>query len=119
MQRSLAVAVLASSLVSAIAVPAASADPGSTNPVVQYRTLTCSDGRTYQAGFVGPGADFFLVASTDVYVLKELTLYFPGGGSETFDYGIKGFDNSQLVDCWYTDPQGVFTVGQGFFTPAG
>ncbi len=118
MKRPLAVAVLASVLVSAVAVPAVSADPGGTNPIVQYRTLTCSDGHAYQAGFVGPGADFFLVGSTSVYVLKQLTLYFPGGGSQVFDYGIRGFDASQLVTCWYTDPQGVYTVGEGFFTPA-
>ena len=118
MRRSLAAAMLAAPLLGALAVPVASADPGAANPNVQYRTLTCSDGNTYAAGFVGfSSGNFFIVGSTSVYALKSLTLIYPSGEQQTFNYGLPGFDPSQLVTCWYTDPRGVLTIGQGFFTP--
>lgn len=102
----------------AVVVPAANADPGSNNPVVQYRTFSCDDGSTYNAGFVGvaPG-NFFLVNSTSMFALKVFTEIFPDGTVKTFNYGIPGFDPSSLVTCSYTDPQGVFNVFSGFFTP--
>jgi hypothetical protein len=96
----------------------ASADPGSNNPQVQYRTFSCDNGNTYSAGFVGvaPG-NFFLVDSTSVFAIKVFTEVFPSGEVKTFNYGIPGFDPSSLVTCQYTDPQGVFNIFSGFLTP--
>jgi hypothetical protein len=101
-----------------IPVDSASAEPGSNNQNVQYRTFSCDNGTTYNAGFVGvaPG-NFFLVDSTSVFAVKVFTEYFPGGGSKTFNYGIPGFDPSTLLTCSYTDPQGIYNVFQGFLTP--
>jgi hypothetical protein len=95
----------------------AGADPGSNNPNAQYRTFFCDDGNSYDAGFVGPSASFFLTDSTSKFVMKIFTEYFPGGGSKTFNYGINGFDQKSLLTCWYTDPQGVYNLFQGFITP--
>jgi hypothetical protein len=96
----------------------ASADPGSNNPQVQYRTFTCDNGNTYNAGFVGvaPG-NFFLVDSTSMFAIKVFTEVFPSGEVKTFNYGIPGFDPSSLITCSYTDPQGVFNIFSGFITP--
>jgi hypothetical protein len=87
------------------AVASASADPGHANPKAQYRTFSCDNGSTYDAGFVGvaPG-NFFLVGTTSVFVLKVFTEIFPDGTTKTFNYGIPGFDPSSLVTCSYTDP---------------
>jgi hypothetical protein len=100
------------------AVASASADPGANNPIVQYRSFSCDNGATYRAGFVGvaPG-NFFLVDTTSVFVLKVFTEIFPDGTTETFNYGIPGFDPGSLVTCSYTDPQGVRNVFSGFLTP--
>lgn len=116
MKRLACMLVLAGLLLS-VAVAAASADPGSNNPNVQYRTFSCDNGNSYNAGFVGPSASFFLTDSTSMFVIKVFTEYFPSGGSKTFNYGINGFDQGSLLTCWYTDPQGVYNVFQGFFTP--
>jgi hypothetical protein len=100
------------------ATASASADPGSNNSRVQYRTFSCDNGNTYNGGFVGfASGSFFIIDSTTVFAIKVFTEYFPGGGSETFNYGINGFDPSTLVTCQYTDPQGVLNVFSGFFTP--
>ncbi len=109
--------VLASVLVGFTAA-AASADPGSNNPIVQYRTFSCDNGNTYNAGFVGvaPG-NFFLVDSTSMFAIKVFTEIFPDGTVKTFNYGIPGFDPGSLLTCSYTDPQGVFNIFQGFLTP--
>jgi hypothetical protein len=102
----------------AFSVASASADPGSNNANVQYRTFSCDDGNTYSAGFVSPvSGSFFLVDSTTVFAIKVFTEIFPSGEVKTFNYGIPGFDPSTLVTCWYTDPQGVFNVFSGWFTP--
>jgi hypothetical protein len=99
-------------------VASASADPGSDNPIVQYRTFTCDNGNTYSAGFVSPfSGNFFIVDSTRTFAIKVFTEIFPDGTSETFNYGIPGFDPSSLVTCSYTDPQGVLNIFKGFFTP--
>ena len=95
----------------------AAADPGRNNPVVQYRTFSCDNGKSYSAGFVGPSANFFLTDSAGVFVLKVFAEIFPSGEVKTFNYGIRGFDPSSLLTCSYTDPQGVFNVFQGFLTP--
>lgn len=99
-------------------VASASADPGSSNPKVQYRTFSCDDGNTYSAGFVGvaPG-NFFLVGTTNMFVLKVFTEYLTSGEVKTFNYGIKGFDPSELITCSYTDPAGIRNVFSGFITP--
>jgi hypothetical protein len=117
MKRLALVVVLASGLFG-LAVASASADPGSNNPIVQYRTFSCDDGKTYSAGFVGvaPG-NFFLVASTSMFEIKVFTEIFPDGTVKTFNYGIPGFEGSSLLTCSYTDPQGVFNIFQGFLTP--
>ena len=98
----------------------AGADPGTSgnNPQVQYRTFSCDDGNTYSAGFVGvaPG-NFFLVGTTSMFVLKVFTEYLPSGEVKTFNYGIPGFDWSELITCSYTDPAGIRNVFSGFITP--
>jgi hypothetical protein len=112
-----AAGLLELALAAAITVPGASADPGSNNPKVQYRTFSCDNGNTYSAGFVGDsGGNFFLVDSTSVFAFKSLTLYLPSG-AVTYNYGIKGFASSSLISCWYTDPAGVFTTFSGWITP--
>src|SRR5215207_391205 len=117
MKRLLGIGLLALVLATVIAVPVA-ADPGSNNPQVQYRTFSCDNGQTYTAGFVGfASGDFFLVDSTSTFAIKVFTEYFPGGGSQTFNYGYPGFDSSSLITCSYADPQGVLNVFSGFFTP--
>ena len=117
MKRVVVVLVLVG-VVFGLTVASASADPGSNNKNVQYRTFSCDNGNTYNAGFVGvaPG-NFFLVGSTSMFALKVFTEIFPDGTTKTFNYGIPGFDPSSLLTCWYTDPQGVFNIFQGFLTP--
>ena len=102
----------------AFTVTSASADPGSNNPKVQYRTFSCDDGILYSAGFVGvaPG-NFLLVGTTSIFVLKVFTEYLPSGEVKTFNYGIPGFDPSALITCSYTDPAGIRNVFSGFITP--
>jgi hypothetical protein len=116
MKRLTLLLVLAAMLLGVTAATA-SADPGNNNPNAQYRTFYCDDGDSHNAGFVGASASFFLTDSTSMFVLKIFTEYFPTGGSKTFNYGIKGFDPSTLFTCWYTDPQGVYNLFQGFITP--
>ena len=118
MKRLLGIGPLVLVLSAIIAVPVASADPGSNNPKVQPRDFTCDNGVTYHAGFVSPvSGTFFLVGSTDTFAIKVFTVD-PGGANEqTFNYGIKGFDPSSLLTCSYTDPEGVFNVFSGFITP--
>jgi hypothetical protein len=108
--------VLASVLM-ALMVTSASADPGSNNPQVQYRTFTCDNGQTYSGGFVGfAAADFFIDGSTSTFAIKIFTEFLPSG-PKTFYTGISGFDPSTLVTCTYTDPQGIFNIFSGFLTP--
>jgi hypothetical protein len=96
----------------------AGADPGSTNPQVQYRTFSCDNGNTYNAGYIGlASGSFFIIDSTNEFAIKVFTEYFPDGTVKTFNYGYPGFDQSTLVTCSYTDPQGVYNVFSGFFTP--
>jgi hypothetical protein len=95
---------------------AARAEPGANNPQVQYRTFSCDDGNTYSGGFVGSAsADFFLVGSTNTFAIKVFTEYLPSG-PKTFYTGIQGYPGP-LITCTYTDPQGIFNVFSGFFTP--
>jgi hypothetical protein len=97
-------------------VASASADPGSNNPQVQYRTFTCDNGNTYSGGFVGfASADFFIVDSTTTFAIKVFTEYLPSG-PVTFYTGIQGYPGP-LVTCSYTDPQGILNVFSGFLTP--
>jgi hypothetical protein len=117
MRRTLGIVVLALGLASVIALPNVSADPGSNNPQVKYRSFSCDNGQTYNAGFVGPSASFFLVDSTSVFAIKVFTEVFPSGETKVFNYGLPGFDPGSLVTCSYTDPQGVFNIFSGFFTP--
>jgi hypothetical protein len=71
--------VLAGALL-AFTVASASADPGSTNPQVQYRTFTCDNGNTYSGGFVGIApADFFIVGTADTFAIKIFTEVLPSG----------------------------------------
>jgi hypothetical protein len=108
--------VLAGALL-AFTVSSASADPGSTNPQVQYRTFTCNNGNTYSGGFVGIApADFFIVGTNDTFAIKIFTEFLPSG-PKTFYTGISGFEPSALVTCSYTDPQGIFNIFSGFLTP--
>jgi hypothetical protein len=105
-------------ILSGFAAASASADPGTSNPQVQYRSFSCDNGNTYSGGFVGfASGSFFVIDSTTVFAIKVFTEYFPEGGSTTFNYGIPGFDPGTLVTCSYTDPQGVLNVFSGFFTP--
>jgi hypothetical protein len=110
-----AAGLLELALAAAITVPGASADPGSNNPKVQYRTFSCDNGNTYSAGFVGSsGGNFFLVDSTSVFAFKSLTV-----GAVTYNYGIKGFASSPLISCSYTDPAAGFVTFSGWITPRG
>jgi hypothetical protein len=110
--------LMALSLIGLASSPAASADPGTGNPQVQYRTFSCDDGNTYTATFVGfASGSFLLQDSTTVFAIKVFTEYFPSGEVKTFNYGYRGFDASTLLTCQYTDPQGVFNLFSGFFTP--
>ena len=116
MRRFLFLLVVAGALV-APTVASASADPGSNNPQVQYRTFSCDNGNTYSGGFVGfASADFFIVGSTSTFAIKIFTEFLPSG-PKTFYTGISGFDPSTLVTCSYTDPQGIFNIFSGFLTP--
>jgi hypothetical protein len=118
MRRLLGVGLLALALASVTALPVASADPGSNNPQVQYRTFACDNGNTYTGGFVSPvSGNFFLVGTTSVFAFKVFTEIFPDGTVKTFNYGYRGFDLSTLITCSYTDQQGVFNVFSGFITP--
>jgi hypothetical protein len=118
MNRLLGIGLLALVLAAVIAVPVASADPGTNNPNVQLRTIDCDNGHSYDVGFVSPvSGTFFFVGSTNTFAIKVFTVD-PGGANEqTFNYGIKGFDPSSLLTCSYTDPEGVFNVFSGFITP--
>ena len=95
----------------------AGADPGANNPVAQYRTFSCTNGKSYSAVFAGPSASFLLTDRTSVFAIKVFTEILPSGDAKTFNYGIGGFDASSLLTCSYTDPEGVFNVFQGFLTP--
>ena len=102
-------------------VASADADPGTSgnNPQAQYRTFACNDGNTYSGGFVGfASADFFIVGSTGTFAIKVFSEYTSPGGTliATFNTGIQGYPGT-LLTCWYTDPQGIFNVFEGFFTP--
>jgi len=102
-------------------VASASADPGGNNPQVQYRTFSCDNGITYyNAVFVGFASGSFLLSdSTNVFAVKVFTEYTSPGGEviATFNYGIPGFDPSELITCSYTDPEGIYNVFSGFITP--
>ncbi len=116
MRRHLVVALLALALAAMLAVPVASADPAS-SPQVQYRTFSCSDGNTYTGGFVSPfSGSFFLTGTTSTFAIKAFTIYYPSG-PVTYNYGYPGFDLNSLTMCSYTDPQGIYNVFWGFFTP--
>jgi hypothetical protein len=113
-----AFAVLVALVALASFASAAAADPTPNNPQVQYRSFSCDDGRTYDAGFVsGASGTFFLVASTRTFAIKVFTEIFPSGEVKTFNYGVAGFENQQLLTCSYADPAGVRNVFQGFLTP--
>jgi hypothetical protein len=105
----------------ATTVAVASADPGSNNPKAQYRTFSCDNGITYaNAVFVGFASGSFLLSdSTDVFAIKVFSEYTAPGGEliATFNYGIPGFDSSELITCSYTDPEGIYNVFSGFITP--
>ena len=119
MKRFVLALALASALLAISAAPA-SADPGSNNPKVQYRTFQASDGNTYTGAFVGKApASFLLVGTTDVFVIKTFTGYTAPGGQVLFtkDTGLKGFGPSTLITAHYTDPAGIYNVFSGFITP--
>jgi len=110
--------VLVSALIGLAAATPAGADPGTSghNPQTQYRTFSCDDGHTYTGGFVGnAAANFFIAGTTNTIAIKIFTEYLPAG-PKTFSTGIQGYPGP-LVTCWYTDPQGIFNVFSGFFTP--
>jgi len=118
LRRTFGAGLIALALAAVTMHPVASADPGSNNPRVQYRTFSCDDGNTYTASFVGfASGSFHLVDSTRIFAIKIFTEYFPSGEIKTFNYGVRGFDPSSLVTCSYTDPEGVRNVFSGFFTP--
>jgi hypothetical protein len=102
-------------------VASATADPSTSgsNPQAQYRTFTCSDGNTYSGGFVGfSSANFFIIGSTGTFAIKVFSEYTSPGGTliATFPTGIQGYPGP-LLTCTYTDPQGIYNVFEGFFTP--
>jgi hypothetical protein len=119
MKRLVLLLVLAGGL-SVLSVASAGADPGGSNPKAQHRSFSCDDGNTYSAGFVGvaPG-NFYLDGTTSMFVLKVFTEYTAPGGEliATFNYGIPGFDPSELITCSYSDPAGIYNVFSGFITP--
>jgi hypothetical protein len=99
----------------------ATADPSTSgnNPKTQYRTFSCNDGNSYSGGFVGfASADFFIIGSTGTFAIKVFSEYTSPGGTliATFYTGIQGYPGP-LLTCTYTDPQGIYNVFQGFFTP--
>jgi hypothetical protein len=96
-------------------VASASADPGSNNPQVQYRTFTCDNGNTYSGGFVGfASADFFINGTTSTFAIKVFKVF--TSPPQTFYTGIQGYPGP-LITCSYTDPQGIFNIFSGFLTP--
>jgi hypothetical protein len=116
MKRFVLLLVLAGAL-TAFTVASASADPGTSgnNPQVQYRTFTCDNGQTYSGGFVGfAAADFFINGTTSTFAIKVFTEF--TSPPKTFYTGIQGYPGP-LITCSYTDPQGIFNVFSGFFTP--
>jgi hypothetical protein len=113
-----AFAVLAAAAAFATVTSGAVADPAPNNPQVQYRSFTCDDGRTYDGGFVsGSSGTFFLVTTTRTFAIKVFTEIFPSGEVKTFNYGVAGFADKQLLTCTYTDPAGVRNIFLGFLTP--
>jgi hypothetical protein len=111
------VTIAGAGLVAALAsaTPAA-ADPGPHSPQANPRTLMC-DGHTYTGGFVGNAqADFYIDGSTKTFAIKRLTILDPSG-TQIFNTGINGFDTKPLITCTYTNPDGVFHIAEGFFTP--
>ncbi len=121
LRRIAAITLIALTTALATTLAVASADPGSNNPKTQYRTFSCDNGITYtNAVFVGFASGSFLLSdSTSVFAIKVFTEYASPGGEviATFNYGIPGFDSSELITCSYTDPEGVYNVFSGFFTP--
>jgi hypothetical protein len=118
MSARIATAVLVAAAALTAFASAAVADPPPNNPQVQYRSFSCDDGTTYDGGFVGASSGtFFLVASTRTFAVKVFTEIFPSGEVKTFNYGVAGFENKELLTCSYTDPAGVRNVFQGFLTP--
>jgi hypothetical protein len=116
MKRFVLLLVLAGALM-AFAVASASADPRTSgnNPQVQYRTFTCDNDQTYSGGFVGfAAADFFINGTTRTFAIKVFTVF--TSPQQTFYTGIQGYPGP-LITCSYTDPQGIFNVFSGFFTP--
>jgi hypothetical protein len=112
------VAIAGAGLVAALALSAApaSADPGTHSPQAQPRTLTCDDGNTYSAGFVGGAqAAFYIDGTTSVFVLKQLIVFDPSG-TQIFNTGINGKGTQPLITCTYTNPEGIFHIAKGFFT---
>lgn len=116
MKRLVLLLVLAGAVM-AFTVASASADPGTrgNNPQVQYRTFTCDNGQTYSGGFVGfAAADFFINGTTSTFAIKVFTQF--TSPPKTFYTGIQGYPGP-LITCSYTDPQGIFNIFSGFFTP--
>lgn len=112
------VTIAGAGLVAALALSAApaAADPGPHSPQAQARTLTC-DGNTYTGGFVGNAqAAFYIDGTTSVFAIKQLIVFDPSG-TQTFNTGINGFDTKPLTTCTYTNPEGIFHIAKGFFTP--
>jgi hypothetical protein len=116
MKRLVLLLIVAGALM-AFAVASTSANPGTSgnNPQVQYRTFTCDNGQTYSGGFVGfAAADFFINGTTSTFAIKVFTEF--TSPPKTFYTGIQGYPGP-LITCSYTDPQGIFNVFSGFFTP--
>ncbi len=118
MRRLISAVALATIVAGSLAGPT-SADPGSSTNA-QYRALPCSDGNSYRAWFVGPSASFHLAGSTSMYVLSSIAISDSPSDPPFFvkDYGKAGVEPDSLVTCTYTDPQGLYNVLVGFFTPA-
>jgi hypothetical protein len=101
----------------AFTIASATADPGTSgnNPQVQYRTFTCDNGQAYSGGFVGvAAADFFINGTIRTFAIKVFTEF--TSPPKTFYTGIQGYPGP-LITCSYTDPEGIFNIFSGFFTP--
>src|SRR4051794_9901988 len=106
---------LAAVLAALVLTPPAHAD-SPTPKWVNHRLLTC-DGTivdTYltPAGF---GTPFHVIDSPDVIIPKHVEVIFPGQTDPVITLDVPGFDpqRSDVVQCSYTDPAGLFVSFSG------
>jgi hypothetical protein len=97
-QRILASALLALAL-TGLSGGAALAHPDN-DKTLQF-TLTCDDGRVWNASFNGGPTAFHLDGGA-LFIWKQIAYVTPTGESGTIRHGIQGFAGAPKVECTYT-----------------